>query len=123
MRSNLSVQVLEKKLKYLRTFMKTEGKYLDKVGMKMINKQLNQVKKDLQEAKNRNVIGLDSELREVYIAPSAIEGIEGDCVYITGLPLVWSVSDLALKKDREITLTLEEGKVTRFICKKDVDAS
>lgn len=122
MLSNESVKVLKKELKYLQTLLKQEGKYLAPTGMKLLTKQLSGVKAKIQEANNRNVIGKTTDGVDVYTAPSAIEEFDGECLYIVGLPIVWSVADLALKLDREITLTLDDKQTVKFTVTKEVDA-
>lgn len=122
MLSNEKLEVLEKKQTYLRKFLKNEGKYLDPTGMKMINKQLRKVKSMIEEAVSRDIIGITEDKDLVYLAPSALEGVEGLCVYIEGLPVVWSADDFSFEKDRVITLNPEEGKVIRFTVTKEVDA-
>lgn len=122
MLSNLSLQTLKRKEEYLRIVLKTEGKYLNPTGMRLLNKQISDVKKMIQEANNRIVIGVDNELRQIYVAPSAVEGFTGDCIYVTEFPMVWDINEVVLNVGQEVTLNTEEGEVIKFICDREIDA-
>ena len=122
--SNLKKSAIESKLKYLRTTLKNEGKYLDPTGMRLLNKQLREVKAQLDEANARNVIGKTEDGLAVYIAPffneSKTEVV--DTLFIESLPVYWDVASLSLAKDRTIRLWLDEEEAVDFTVDRDMDA-
>ena len=73
MKSNLKLSMIQEKLSYLQTILVMEGKFLDPQGMKILNKQLSEVKAQLKEAKARNVVGVTKDKGlAVYLAESVI---------------------------------------------------
>lgn len=110
MLSNLKLQAIEKKLEYLRTVLKKEGRYLSPSGMNLLNKQLSQVKAQLKEAQERNVVGYTPEGLAAYIAPSEIEGFEGDVLYIEGLASGWDASKFDLTSGATNQVTIDAGQ-------------
>tara|TARA_R110002050_G_scaffold233644_1_gene369566 strand:+ start:4919 stop:5374 length:456 start_codon:yes stop_codon:yes gene_type:complete len=107
MLSNLKLEVIEKKLAYLKAYLKKEGKYLDRQGMATINKQLNVVKKQLVEAKERKVIGYTENKLAAYTAASVIDNVDVELLYIESLPTGYDISEMDTTKGESIKLQIE----------------
>lgn len=110
MLSNLKLEVIEKKLEYLRTILKKEGKYLSPSGMNLLNKQLSEVKAQLKEAQNRNVIGQTPEGLNVYLAPSEFDTFDGEVLYIEGLASGWDASSFDLTSGAVNKVVIDGGQ-------------
>ena len=108
MLSNLKLSAIEKKLAYLRTILKTEGKFLAPTGMKLLNKQLREVKAQLAEAQNRVVVGKTKDDGSVaYLHYSVIDDKDIKLLYIEGLPTGWDSANFDMTSGNEVLVCVD----------------
>ena len=111
MKSNLKLSVIEDKLTYLQTYLKKEGKYLSPAGMKVLTIQLSEVKAQLAEAKERQVVGVTEDKGLVaYLADSVIEDVDVKVLYIEGLPTGWDASSFDMTSGNKVDVCVDAGQ-------------
>lgn len=110
MRTNQTLKVLEQKQAYLKGILKTEGKFLSAGGMKIINKQLSDVRGDINEAKHRNYVGATETGALVYLASSEWSSMTNDCLYVEGLPSGWDSASFFIKKGETAEVMIDGGQ-------------
>lgn len=110
MRTNQTLKVLEQKQAYLNNILKTEGKFLAAGGMKIINKQLSDIRGDINEAKHRNYVGVTENGALVYLANSEWSSMSNDCLYIEGLGSGWDSASFFIKTGETANVTIDGGQ-------------
>ena len=110
MRTNQTLKVLEQKQTYLNNILNTEGKFLAAHGMKIINKELSDIRGDINEAKHRNYVGVTENGALVYLASSEWSAMTNDCIYIEGLGSGWDSAAFHMKSGETAVVTIDGGQ-------------
>ena len=111
MLSNNTLEVLEQKLAYVQSQLKTEGKYLNPQGMVIINRELSSLKGKINEAKLRHFVGKTTKGALVYTAVNPYGSTSADKVlYIEGLPSGWDAAAFDMSSGAEQEVMIDGGQ-------------
>lgn len=108
MLSNHSAKSIEKRLEYVRSQIKGTT---HPMAIKMINKELAELKAKLEEANNRNVVGRTDNGDLVYTAVNPYGSTSADKVlYIEGLPSGWDAAAFDMSSGVEQGVMIDGGQ-------------
>ena len=106
MLSNHTVKTLEKQLTYVRSQVKGTT---HPIAIKMINRELAELKAKLKEANNRNIVGRTDNGDVVYVADSQWKTVCEECLYIEGMPTGWDASTFDMPSGSKTKVTVDGG--------------
>ena len=111
MLSNNTLEVLEQKLAYVKSQLKTEGKFLNPQGMLIINRELSSLKGKINEAKHRHIVGSIEGGALVYTAVNPYGSISADkVIYIEGLASGWDAAAFDMSSGAQQEVMIDGGQ-------------
>lgn len=111
MLSNSSLQELQKRLSYVQSQLKVEGKFLSPEGMKFINRELSQLKGKINEAKHRHIVGTIEDGSLVYTAVNPYGSTSADkVIYIEGLASGWDAASFDMTSGSQQAVMIDGGQ-------------